>query len=390
MKVIATGNYAVAEAVKQAAPGVIAAYPITPQTEIVERIAQFVTHGDFPCDYIPVESEHSAMAACIGASATGVRTFTATSSQGLLYMHELLHWAAGARLPVVMANVNRAVGPPWNVWADHTDALSQRDTGWLQVYVATAQEAYDTTLMGFRIAEDERVLLPVMVNLDGFLLSHTMQDLETVDPGSSREPGSSRGERGPSGQDPGSFIPPIHLPHAIDTAHPAAFAPLTGPNDYFRFRWDMERSMRDARQVIAETEEDFARRFGRRYGMTTEYRCEDADVLVIAMGTLAKEAEVAVDRLREEGTRAGVLRIRWFRPFPHLDLGGREVVVIDRDYSFGFGGVLARSISSTARVEPYSVIAGLGGQEVTHGDIASFVRERKPGEEYWFGVKADV
>ncbi|HMA05391.1 MAG TPA: transketolase C-terminal domain-containing protein [Methanomicrobiales archaeon] len=370
MKIIATGDYAVAEAVKQASPGVIAAYPITPQTEIVERIAQFVARGEMACDYIPVESEHSAMAACIGASAVGVRAFTATSSQGLLYMHELLHWAAGARLPVVMANVNRAVGPPWNVWADHTDSLSQRDTGWLQVYAATAQEAYDATLMAFRIAEDERVLLPVMVNLDGFLLSHTMQDLETLEPG--------------------NFIPPPHLPHAIDTAHPAAYAPLTGPKDYYRFRWDMERSMRDARAVIAETEDLFAARFGRRYGVTEEYRCEDADVVVIALGTLAREAEVAVDSLRNEGTRAGVMRIRWFRPFPILDLTGREVVVIDRDYSFGFGGVLARSIRATTRAEPYSVIAGLGGQEVTHGDIATFVRERQPGGEHWFGVKAHV
>jgi pyruvate ferredoxin oxidoreductase alpha subunit len=370
MKIIATGNYAVAEAVRQASPEVIAAYPITPQTEIVERIAQFVTHGELACDYIPVESEHSAMAACIGASAVGIRAFTATSSQGLLYMHEMLHWAAGARLPIVMANVNRAVGPPWNVWADHTDALSQRDTGWLQVYVATAQEAYDTTLMAFRIAEDNRVLLPVMVNLDGFLLSHTMQDLETLDPG--------------------TFIPPFHLPHAIDTGHPAAYAPLTGPKDYYRFRWEMERSMRAAREVIAETEEDFAGRFGRRYGATEEYRCGDADILVIAMGTLAKEAEVAVDRLRAEGIHAGVMRLRWFRPFPRLELKGREVVVIDRDYSFGFGGVLAHSLCATAGIEPYSVIAGLGGQEVTHEDIASFVRERRPGEEYWFGVKGDV
>ena len=238
MKEIVTANYAIAEAVKQAVPKVIAAYPITPQTEIVERIAQYVARGELACDYIPVESEHSAMAACIGASAAGVRTFTATSSQGLLYMHEMLHWAAGARLPIVMANVNRAVGPPWNVWADHTDALSQRDTGWLQVYVATAQEAYDTTLMAFRIAEDKEVLLPVMVNLDGFLLSHTMQDLETLEPG--------------------TFIPALHLPHAIDTAHPAAYAPLTGPNDYFRFRWEMERSMRAARRVITRVEEDFA------------------------------------------------------------------------------------------------------------------------------------
>src|SRR5512136_2411560 len=370
MKKVIEGSHAVSYGVMLSKVQVICAYPITPQTHIVEKLSELCASGELPAKFLMVESEHSAMAGCIGASAVGVRAFTATSSQGLLYMHELLHWAAGARLPVVMANVNRAVGPPWNVWADHTDSLSQRDTGWLQVYAATAQEAYDTTLMAFRIAEDERVFLPVMVNLDGFLLSHTMQDLETLNPG--------------------DFIPPLHLPHVIDTAHPAAYAPLTGRKDYYRFRWDMERSMRDARAVIAETEDLFAARFGRRYGVTEEYRCEDADVVVIALGTLAREAEVAVDSLRNEGTRAGVMRIRWFRPFPILDLTGREVVVIDRDYSFGFGGVLARSIRATTRAEPYSVIAGLGGQEVTHGDIATFVRERQPGGEHWFGVKAHV
>jgi len=367
---IATGNRGVAEAVREAKPGVIAAYPITPQTEIVELIAQFVAGGTMAGTYIPVESEHSAMAACIGASAAGVRTFTATSSQGLLYMHEMLHWAAGARLPVVMANVNRAVAPPWNVWADHTDSLSQRDTGWLQVYVATAQEAYDTTLMAFRIAEHEEVLLPVMVNLDGFVLSHTMQPLETT----------------PAGD----FIPPLHLPHAIDTSQPAGYGPLTGPEYYYTFRWEMERSMRDARQVIREVEEAFYQKFGRRYGPSEEYRMEDAEVAIVAMGTLGREAQVAVDRLRGEGIPAGALRLRWFRPFPRLDLAGREVVVIDRDYSFGFGGVLARSLQATTPCEPYSVIAGLGGQEVTYADIAGFVRQRRPGDEYWFGVDAGV
>jgi pyruvate ferredoxin oxidoreductase alpha subunit len=360
----------VAEAVREAKPGVIAAYPITPQTEIVELIAQFVAGGTMAGTYIPVESEHSALAACIGASAAGVRTFTATSSQGLLYMHEMLHWAAGARLPVVMANVNRAVAPPWNVWADHTDSLSQRDTGWLQVYVATAQEAYDTTLMAFRIAEHEEVLLPVMVNLDGFVLSHTMQPLETT----------------PAGD----FIPPLHLPHAIDTSQPAGYGPLTGPEYYYTFRWEMERSMRDARQVIREVEEAFYQKFGRRYGPSEEYRMEDAEVAIVAMGTLGREAQVAVDRLRGEGIPAGALRLRWFRPFPRLDLAGREVVVIDRDYSFGFGGVLARSLQATTPCEPYSVIAGLGGQEVTYADIAGFVRQRRPGDEYWFGVDAGV
>jgi pyruvate ferredoxin oxidoreductase alpha subunit len=368
MLTIATGNKAVAAAVKEADPAVIAAYPITPQTEIVEQIAEYVTAGDLKSRYIPVESEHSAMAACIGASVTGVRTFTATSSHGLLYMHEMINWAAGARLPIVMANVNRALGPGWNVWAEHTDAFQERDTGWLQVFVSTVQEAYDATLMAFRIAEHNDVLLPVMVNLDGFTLSHIMQSLETVDLG--------------------DFIPPLRLPHAIDPAHPAGYGTLTGPDDYFKFRWDIERSMRDSVKVIRETEQDFAERFGRSYGMTEEYRCEDADVLVIAMGTLGKEAEVAIDVLRNEGIKAGSMRIRWLRPFPSLDLEGRDVVVIDRDYSFGFGGILANSLKAKHRCEPYSVIAGLGGQEVTYDDIAGFVRNRKPGEEYWFGVKA--
>ena len=370
MLTIATGNKAVATAVRDAKPGVVAAYPITPQTEIVEQIAEFVTAGDLVSQYIPVESEHSAMTACIGASVAGVRTFTATSSHGLLYMHEMVHWAAGARLPIVMANVNRALGPGWNTWAEHTDAFSQRDTGWLQVFVGTVQEAYDATLMAFKIAEDERVLLPVMVNLDGFSLSHIMQSLETVDPG--------------------DFLPEYHLPHAIDTENPCGYGPMTGLNDYFRFRWDIERSTRDSVGVIAEVEREFAERFGRSYGPTEEYRCEDADVIVIAMGTLGKEAEVAIDLLRSEGVKAGSMRLRWFRPFPDLDLAGRDVVVIDRGYSFGFGGVIANSVRAKTGIEPYSVIAGLGGQEVTYNDIADFVRDRRPGEEMWFGVREDV
>ena len=366
MLTIATGNKAVAAAVREIKPDVVAAYPITPQTEIVEQIAEYVTSGELDSRYIPVESEHSAMAACIGASVTGARSFTATSSHGLFYMHEMVNWAAGGRLPIVMANVNRALGPGWNVWAEHTDSLQERDTGWLQVYVSTVQEAYDATLMAFRIAEHHDVLLPVMINLDGFTLSHIMQSLETVDPG--------------------DFVPPINLPHAIDTASPRGYGTLTGPNDYFRFRWDMERSMRDSVAVIRETEDEFARRFGRRYGFTENYRCDDADVVVVSMGTLGKEAEVAVDQLRREGMKAGSMRLRWLRPFPDLDLSGRDVVVIDRDYSFGFGGVLAQSLKAKCGVDPFSVIAGLGGQEVTYDDIASFVRDRRIGEEHWFGV----
>ncbi len=370
MKKIATGNKAVAEAVKQALPTVVAAYPITPQTEIVEQIAEFVSSGELKSRYIAVESEHSAMAACIGASITGIRTFTATSSHGLLYMHEMTNWAAGARLPIVMANVNRSLGPGWNIWAEHTDALQERDTGWLQVYVSTVQEAYDATLMAFRIAEHDDVLLPVMVNLDGFLLSHIMQPLDTVDPG--------------------DFIPPIHLPHAIDVKNPAGYGCLTGPDQQFRFRWDIERSIRDSVKVIAETEKEFAKRFGRTYGFTEDYQCADAEVVIVAMGTLGKEAEVAVDLLRDEGIKAGSMRLRWFRPFPKLDLKGKQVVVIDRDYSFGRGGILATEIMAQTREPVFSVIAGIGGQEVTYEDIAGFVRQRRIGEEFWFGVSNNV
>jgi pyruvate ferredoxin oxidoreductase alpha subunit len=368
MLTISTGNNAVATAVREAKPVVVAAYPITPQTEIVEQIANFVANGSMKSQYIPVESEHSAMAACIGASITGVRTFTATSSHGLLYMHEMVNWAAGARLPIVMANANRALGPGWNVWADHTDSLQARDTGWLQVYVASVQEVYDATLMAFRIAEDRRVYLPVMVNLDGFALSHITQQLEEVRAG--------------------DFIPPLVLDHKIDTENPGGYGCMTASVDYFRIRYDIERSMRDSVQVIRETEKEFARRFGRSYSWTDDYRCEDAEVLVLSMGTLGKEAEVAVDILRKEGIKAGSMRVRWFRPFPECDIRDRELVVIDRDYSFGFGGILACSIRAKTGKECYSVIAGLGGQEVTYHDIASFVRERKMGTEKWFGVKA--
>lgn len=366
--VMSTGNKAVAAAVKMAKPLVVPAYPITPQTEIIESIADYVEAGELDARYIPVESEHSAMTACIGASITGVRVFTATSSHGLLYMHEMLHWAAGARLPIVMGQVNRTLAPGWNIWAEHTDALSQRDTGWLQVYVSTVQEAYDATLMAFRIAEDNRVLLPVMINMDGFLLSHIMQPFEMTEPG--------------------DFIPPLDLPHKIDVNDPKGYGAMSPANVHYQFRFDMEKSMRASRTVINETEAEFAKRFGRSYAPVEEYFCDDADVIIVAMGTLGKEAEVAADLLRKEGIKAGVMRIRWLRPFPlDMNIKGKDLVVIDRDCSFGFGGVVAGEIQARypdAKIA--SVIAGLGGQEVTYEDMAEFVRSRKMGTEFWFGI----
>ena len=366
--IMSTGNKAIAAAAKMAKPVVVAAYPITPQTEIIETIADYVASGEMDARYIPVESEHSAMAACIGASITGVRVFTATSSHGLLYMHEMLHWASGARLPIVMGQVNRTLAPGWNIWAEHTDSLSQRDTGWLQVYVSTVQEAYDATLMAFRIAEDNRVLLPVMINMDGFLLSHITQPFEMTEPG--------------------DFIPPLNLPQKIDVNDPKGYGAMSPANVHYQFKFDLEKATRASRTVIDETETEFAKRFGRAYKPVDEYLTEDADVVIVALGTLGKEAEVAVDLLREEGIKAGVMRIRWLRPFPlDMNIKGKELVVIDRDYSYGFGGVIAGEIQARyPNAKIARVIAGLGGQEVTYEDMADFVKNRKIGTEFWFGI----
>lgn len=364
MKKMATGNQAAAFAVRESNVEVVAAYPITPQTEIVETIASLVETKKMNTAYIRVESEHSALAACIGASASGARAFTATSSHGLLYMHEMIHWAAGARLPIVMANVNRAVGPAWNIWAEHTDSLSQRDTGWLQFYAATVQEVYDTILMSFKLAE--KVNLPAMVCLDGFILSHAIQPLEITAPG--------------------DFIPPIGLEHALDTKNPMSMGNLTGPADYFKFRRAMHDAQKEAHVECRAIEKEFAERYGRRYAPVMEYRTEDADTIIVGLGTMAREAEVAVDLLRKEGVKAGSMRVRQFRPFPHLDLAGKKVVVLDRDCSFGAGGILAQEIRFHHDVPVYNVIAGIGGQDVRYETIADLVRRAKPEGEFWLGV----
>ncbi len=364
MKKMATGNQAVAYGVKECNVEMVAAYPITPQTEVVETVANLVETGKMKASYIRVESEHSALAACIGASATGARAFTATSSHGLLYMHEMIHWAAGARLPIVMANINRAVGPAWNIWAEHTDALSQRDTGWMQFYASTVQEVYDSMIMAYKLAE--KVYLPCMVNLDGFILSHAIQPLELTEIG--------------------DFLPEINLPHAIDTDNPLTFGNLVGPADYYKFRRMIKDDMDLAGKLSLEIEEEFAERFGRRYSAVMEYKTEDAEVVIVGMGTIAREVEMAVDLLRKEGVKAGAIRIRQFRPFPDLDLEGKRVVVLDRDYSPGAGGIVAQEVRFRNNVKVFNVIAGLGGQDVTYKDIATVVRKAKPEGEVWLGV----
>ena len=378
-EVFVTGNEAVARAVKLAKPNVIAAYPITPQTEIVEVLARYVESGELKSEYIHVESEHSAMAACIGAASMGARVFTATSSHGFLYMCEMIFWASIARLPIVMANVNRALGPGWNIWADLKDAMSHRDAGWIQFYTASVQEAYDTTLMAFRIAEDRRVMLPTMVNLEGFVLSHVMQPLRLVDEAEYDK-----------------FLPPVRIPHALNFERPHTLGTLISPEHNYLVQYDNNRCMRAADDVIAEVEREFERLSGRRYGAVMKYRCDDAETLVIAMGTLAKEAEVACDSLREKGEKIGVLRLRQLRPFPKAfleevkRLPAERFIIIDRAYSSGYGGILAEEVKAKLydlglKKEVKSIIAGLGGQDVPHEALEKMFMDKRGGE-VWFGV----
>ena len=383
-----TGNYAVAYAVKLCRPQVIAAYPITPQTSIVEKIAEFVERGELEAKYIRVESEHSAMAAVIGASATGARVFTATSSQGLLYMHEAVWSAAGARLPIVMAVVTRAIFPPWSIWTDHSDLLDQRDTGWIIAMAENNQEVFDMIIQAYRIAEDERVLLPMMVGLDAFSLSHTATPVNLLSQGEVDE-----------------FLPPRRaFSFLLDIENPVTMGNVAFPDHYMEFRYLVQRAMERAKEVVREVEEEFYEISGRRYGgLVEEYRCSDADVILTLMGAWSGDAKDCVDELRKEGFDVGVLRIRFIRPFPREEIrrvssGKKAVIVVDRGISLGGSGVLFTEVSSVLQQSNVTVrgyIAGLGGRDVIVKDFSDMVRrvyadlesgDRESRVE-WYGLK---
>ena len=389
-KIVADGNSAAAYAVRLARAQVIAAYPITPQTSIIEKIAEFIAKGNMNAEFIQVESEHSAMSACIGASATGTRVFTATSSQGLLFMHEMLHWASGSRLPIVMAEVNRAVAPPWSIWADHHDSISQRDTGWIQLYCENNQDILDTILQGYKIAEDSRVLLPVMVCYDGFELSHTAMPIEL-----------------PAQKDVDAFLGPFDVDSAlVDFRKPQTHGNAVSPDLYMEFRFLIQEAMENAKVVIEETALDFKRRFGRSQGSQVQcYKCRDVDVVIISMGGVSSEAKEAVDRLRDEKLRVGAVKVRSFRPFPKEAIQeiGRRVkafVVFDRDVSFGFEGALFTEVKSALYEldeKPFVLgfIAGLGGRDIRVRNLTKGIRkafnalinDEKFPEEEWVALK---
>jgi pyruvate/2-oxoacid:ferredoxin oxidoreductase alpha subunit len=382
MKRVLEGSDAVAEAVRLAKVKVISAYPITPQTHIVERLAEFCADRTLDARFLRVESEHSALAALIGASSMGVRTFTATSSQGLALMHELLHWTSGARLPIVMADVNRALAPGWNIWADQTDSLAQRDTGWIQCYCETGQETLDTTLQAFRLAE--RVNLPVMVVLDAFFLSHTFEPVDV-----------------PDQEAVDRFLPAFHPRFAVTTENPCSFSQLAPPNVYMEMRHSIHEAMQQTLEEFAALEDDFQAVFGRRYGAVEAIFCEDAEIILVTSGTITSTTRDVVEGLRAQGEKVGVLKVKLFRPFPVVSIRrilgcAQKVAVIDRNFSFGASGIFAQEVRAALCGLPecppvFGYVAGLGGRDVNTGTIAEIYRHTKdhasPEEEsLWVGL----
>ncbi len=383
MKKVIEGSHAVAEAVRLANVQVISAYPITPQTHIVEKLSDYCADGTIKARFLRVESEHSAMAVMIGAASTGMRSFTATSSQGLALMHELLHWAAGARLPIVMGEVNRAMAPGWNIWADQTDSLAQRDTGWIQFYCETAQEVLDTTLQAFYLAET--VNLPAMVNMDAFFLSHTYEPVDVPD------------------QDMvNKFLPEYQPRFKLDTQNPMAFNQLSTPDTYMEMRHNLHQAMESVFPVFDRIEADFHGIFDRKYGPVEQIACDDAEIVLVTSGTITSTSRQLIDDLRTAGEKVGLLKIKMFRPFP-VDLireplaKASKVAVIDRNFSFGASGIFAQELrAAMCNVHNgppvFGFVAGLGGRDVTLDtltDIYNYTKahETPDSESIWVGLK---
>ncbi len=385
-----TGNYAVALAAKMARVNVVSAYPITPQTSIVEKLAEYIDRGELDAEMIRVESEHSALAAVFGAAVAGARVFTATSSHGLLYMHEWVHWVSRARIPLVMAIVTRTIGTPWNIWPDHSDFMDQRDAGWVMCFGMDNQEAFDLTLQAFKISEDPRVYLPVMVGLEGFILGHTTMPVNV-----------------PEQKAVDEWLGPRTQGYVIDGSTLLSLGNLAWPEDTEEMFMDVQRALEEAKKVIREVDNSFGKSFGRRYGgLVSKYRCEDAKYHIVSMGAWSGDIMEAVDELRNEGYSVGLVRIRFVRPFPDEDIcqtlsGSKGVIVFDRAISFGSMGPLyldvAGSLLKHGVIPRYirNVIAGIGGVNVTHKEFASIVKNTidklEGGEEppriTWYHVR---
>ncbi len=372
------GDQAVAYAAKQSDVDVVAAYPITPQTIIVERFSEYVADGEVETEFVCVESEHSAMAASIAASATGARAFTATASAGLALMHEMLFVASGCRVPVVMAVANRALSAPLNIHGDHSDSMAQRDSGWIQLYAENAQEAYDSIIQAFRIAENLDVLLPVMVGLDGFTLSHTLENVETLPDAAVKDFVGVRKYANVLTHNGKT------APFKLDPANPMTMGPIALQNYYFEFKRQQEEAMKNALNVIQQVNNAYATISGRNYGngLIESYRLEDAEVAAVCLGSTAGTMKTVVDNLRKDGVKAGLLRLRTFRPLPVEAIRSalanvKAVAVMDKSMSFGGNGGPVfhevRHLLYEATNHPYVVnyIYGLGGRDTSPRELRS-------------------
>jgi pyruvate/2-oxoacid:ferredoxin oxidoreductase alpha subunit len=390
-KRLLNGNQAAAEAARLAQVQVFPAYPITPEAPLMASLVGAIEQGRLNCRFIRVESEHSAAAAAVGASLAGARTFSATNSQGLALMHELLFASSGLRLPIVMAIVNRALSAPHSRFPDHGDAIAQEASGWLQLYCENNQEALDTVIQAFRVAEDERVLLPAMVNFEGYILGHTKEVVDVPEQG-----------------EVDAFLPPYGRV-VLDVANPASINTATSPEFYTEYKYRQHAAMQNAAAVISETSQDYAKMVGRDWGGTVDlYRAEDAETLLLAMGSIVSTARLAVDQLRADGKRVGLLKVRAFRPFPAAEIRQaaglvKALAVIDRDVIFGAGGALYREVQCALAegglARPViGYIAGLGGRDVGVPDLLQVAQATEEAAQLgsvavpvrWLGLKEQL
>jgi len=388
MKAVMTGNEAAALGAKLARAQVISAYPITPQTVVVEKLSEYVADGELQAEFIKVESEHSAMSACIGAAAAGARAFTATSSQGLMLMSEMLFLASGLRLPIVMANANRSLSAPLSIWCDWQDTMAVRDSGWIQLYCENNQEILDSVVQAFKIAE--RCLLPVMVCYDGYILSHTVEPVDV-----------------PEQEAVDEFLPPYSYPFILDPDRPLTLGAVGTPPYYMEFRYMLDQAVLGSKKVIEDVGREFGEKFGRGYGLLEPYRCEDADFVIVTMGSLAGEVKDVVDELRGRGKRVGVLKLRSFRPFPSEEVAEvlsnvKAFAVMEKDISLGSFGALFLDVVAAlqvggVRIPAVNVISGLANRDVTPADVRrvfEMVEEAaKKGsvkETVWLGLRTEL
>jgi pyruvate ferredoxin oxidoreductase alpha subunit len=372
-KVFVSGDEAIALGVKLAKPEVIAAYPITPQTIVVERLAQMVEKRELAAEYVYVESEHSALAAVMGASVLGARTFTATSSQGLLYMAEVMHYASGGRVPLVMMNANRSVALPWSIFGDQRDSLSLLDSGWIQAYVEDAQESLDMIIQAYAIAENKDVLTPVMINLDGFVLTHTFEAVDV-----------------PTEEQVAKFLPKFNLEWKMDLDNPKNLFFSSSPSDNIYFKYQQHQAVEKSREIIEELDKQYKEITGRGYGgLATGYKTEDAEIIIVTLGSITGLVRDVVDQLRSDGQKVGVVKIRFMRPFPEKEIlqlckNANKVGVLEKDISFGYHGTVYTNVADalkTTGIKLVNYIAGLGGKNISASDIINIFNQLGSSDE---------